>query len=372
MAQISAAAASLQPPVGALNSLHSSNPQPFSWDELSDLIGHDVIATVHHASLAYASTQGSLKLREIISEQYHSSLINAENQVLISGAQEGIFLVMNALLDVGDEVLCFSPCFEPLAQVATQVGAQVTLLPLETDKQWRINWQQLEDNISNHTKLLVINFPHNPTGAHITAAEQKQLIALCEKHHCWLLSDEVFRGLEHQADRQLPAAADLYHKAISMGVVSKSLALPGIRIGWLAMQDTTMMQSIMTIKSHLSICQSSVDTQLCETIIPHSQLIWQRNRNIIKHNKQWLAKHLIAHPELYWQAPQAAATGFVQLKTRRASDLSKIWAEKFGIMVMPNEAFMTELSGFRLTLGLPGADRYYQDIMQFDFAHPVA
>ncbi len=373
MAQISAKMRSAKmlidsAPNSSLQSLHSSNPEPFTWGELNDLLGVDLTASLKQSSLAYASTQGALKLREEICHQYHNSQLSADDVVLISGAQEGIFLVMNALLDAGDEVICFSPCFEPLFQVAEQTGAAVKLLPLDESNQWQINWPQLEQTISQQTKLVVVNFPHNPTGAHITAADQQRLIDLCEQYDCWLFSDEVFRGLEHQPKDQLPAAADNYKKAISMGVVSKSLALPGIRLGWLTLQDNEIRQALMTIKSHLSICQSSIDTQLCEIIIPHSEKIWRRNRTLIKHNKKWLEKHLKGHPELYWQTPKAAATGFMQLKNKNATELAESWAQNHGFMVMPNQAFLTSHAGFRLTLGMPESEGYYQHIMQLNSA----
>ena len=371
MAQISNQLLNAQGPAGSLQSLHSSNPEAFTWDELNALLGLDLTATIKQSSLDYASTQGSLRLRELICQQYHNSNTSAENVVLTSGAQEGIFLVMNALLQAGDEVISFSPCFEPLYQVAQQTGAQVTMLSLDESNQWQINWQELQQTINHQTKLVVINFPHNPTGTHISSADQQRLIKLCDKYDCWLFSDEVFRGLEHHPGEQIPAAADQYKKAISMGVVSKSLALPGIRLGWLTSQDSAIRQSLMTIKSHLSICQSSVDTQLCESIIPHSELIWERNRVIINHNKQWLERHLKNHPELYWQTPKAAATGFMQLKTNQATKLMKHWAKFHGFMVMPDAAFLTERAGFRLTLGRRDAENFYHQIIKFSYSIPA-
>ena len=148
-----------------------------------------------------------------------------------------------------------------------------------------------------------------------------------------------------------------------MGVMSKSLALPGIRLGWLASQDAELLKGIMIVKSHLSICQSSVDTQLCESIIPYSKLIWQRNINIINHNKKWLEQQLTNHSELYWRTPKAAATGFIQLKSKQATTLTAQWAEEHHILVMPDTAFLTAHAGFRLTLGKHNADSLYQLIL---------
>lgn len=359
MAQISAQFAT-----GELVNMHSSNPEPFTWTELNDLIDVDLSSSLAETPLGYESTQGNPKLRSMLS-QHNYTFISAEQLVLTSGAQEGIYLLMNSLLEAGDEVITFTPCFEPLVEVAKQAGAQVTLLSLDAENGWQINWQQLENSISHQTKLMVINFPHNPTGAHISATELKRIIEMCRKYDCWLLSDEVFRGLEHDSTDRLPTAADCYEKAISLGVVSKSLALPGIRMGWMALQDNNLLQKIRTVKSYLSICQSSLDAKICQQIIPHSEMIWQRNRKIIKENKQLVEQNLTNHIQLFWQPPKAAATGFIQFKTNKSSrELALSWANKHHLSVMPNEAFLTSNAGFRLTLGLKNAKDQYQQIMR--------
>lgn len=361
MAQISA-----QWPAGELKNMHSSNPEPLTWDQLQALLNTDLTAAIKNTPFAYESTQGSFKLRSSLCDVLHSKLL-AENLVLTSGAQEGIYLVMNALLNPADHVICFTPCFEPLAKVASDTGAEVSLLPLIEKSGWGIDWELLESSFKDNTQLLVINFPHNPTGTHISSNELDRLIQLCEEHDCWLLSDEVFRGLEHEPADRLPSAADCYHKAIALGVVSKSLALPGVRVGWVATQNHDLIQKIMTIKSHLSICQSSLDVELCQHLIPHSARLWERNRLIIIDNKYKLEKMLSNHTELYWQSPKAAATGFVQLKNHQnANELAINWANNHHFTVMPNTAFLTPSAGFRLTLGQINADKYYRQIKQDD------
>lgn len=346
--------------------MHSSNPEPLTWSELHDMIGFDPLSKLKESSLEYTSTQGNAELRELIVKQYHSDIVTKEDVVLTCGAQEGIFAVMNALLDYEDEVIGFTPCFEPLYSVAHQLGAQVSLLALESNNQWQIDWDMLEKKINHKTKLIVINFPHNPTGAHITESELNKIIDLCRKYDCWLFSDEVFRGLEHDTKDLIPAAVDLYDKAISMGVMSKSLALPGIRLGWLVTRNQKLVQSLMQVKSHLSICQSALDTQLALTLIPHSETILKRNTDIINSNKAWLSQRLKDHSELFWQPPKAAATGYIQLKNYDADEKSKDWLEKYNFMVMPGQAFLTKNSGFRLTLGKKNSKIYFQTLVDFN------
>jgi len=351
-------------PPGSLTNLHSSNPQPFDWQELNQLPGIDLQQLLNTTPLAYESTQGRPAVRSAICDQYHQSL-HMNEVVLTSGAQEGIFLVMQALLKAGDEVIAFTPCFEPLITVAEETGAMLKQLPLIEQTAWSIDWSALQSAMTQNTRLVVVNFPHNPTGCHLNETDWKKLLTLCEQHDCWLFSDEVFRGLEHDPGDRLPAAVDCYAKAISMGVVSKSLALPGVRLGWLSCRDQQVLRRLMAIKSHLSICQSSLDASLCEQLIPHSEVIWQRNVQLIRRNKHKIIDWLANQADFNWQEPVAAATGFVQLKTGSAMDFARQLAEQEKLMVMPGIAFMTDVEGFRLTLGLGDEQFDYRSIRKF-------
>ncbi|MEN8219227.1 MAG: pyridoxal phosphate-dependent aminotransferase [Pseudomonadota bacterium] len=147
-----------------------------------------------------------------------------------SGAQEGIYCCIHALLEKNDKVLAITPVFEPLISTAKEIGCHIIIQSLEPKKVWELDLSQLETNLKQGIKLLIINFPHNPTGAMLTFQQLKQIISLCDKYDCWLLSDEVFRGLEHDESKRLPHVADIYPKGISIGVLSKSFALPGIRV----------------------------------------------------------------------------------------------------------------------------------------------
>ncbi len=345
--------------------LHSSNPEPFSWSELAALTQLDLGQIITQSSFNYESTQGNVALREQLAQQLYPST-SAANLVLTSGAQEGIFLVINSLIQAGDEVVTFSPCFEPLVSVAQAAGAQVSSIPLNPQDNWSIPWATLEASITAKTKLLIINFPHNPTGCSIQATELTRLIACCEKHGVWLFSDEVFRGLEHDKQDTLAAVVEQYKRGISMGVMSKSMALPGIRVGWLVCRDQNLLQQWLTIKSHLSICQSSTDAQLTTALIPFTHAILQRNTNIINTNKTLLNHMLDGHPNFKFSLPTGSATAFIELKYQTGEAFYLQTLQEKQLFVMPNPAFMTAVNGFRLTLGKRQAEQHYQTIFRFD------
>ncbi|MCB1582864.1 MAG: pyridoxal phosphate-dependent aminotransferase [Marinicella sp.] len=348
-------------PAGSLTNIHSSNPEPLSWEQLQDITNSDVGQILTQSPLGYEPVKGNEKLRHLISHHYHHH-IKTDDVVLTSGAQEGIFLVMQALLSSDDHVIAFTPCFEPLVKVAKNTGALVSTCELMAHNNWQIDWQQLKGKFTTKTKLLIINFPHNPTGTHISAGELKKLQELCREYDCWLFSDEVFRGLEHESENRIPPAADDYEKAISMGVMSKALALPGIRLGWLCCKDPALLQEIITIKSHLSICQSSLDGQLCQLIIPHSEAIWQRNTSIILENKTKLREIIRNNDDFTWTEPVASATAFVQLNNNQARFFAQTLAHFHKWLVLPSEVFLTEYQGFRISLGVQQSKTVYQQI----------
>ncbi len=345
--------------------MHSSNPEPFSWDELSTLTQLDLSTLLSQSSFSYESTQGCIKVREGLAEHCYQNT-HVDQITLTSGAQEGLFVLMNSLLTVGDEVISLTPCFEPLIHIAQSLGAEVNSLALDADDNWAIPWQQLEQMVTPKTKLLVINFPHNPTGKHITQAELDRLINLCDQAGCWLLSDEVFRGLEHDPSMQLPAVVDVYAQGISMGVMSKATALPGIRVGWLAMQDKNLLDRCLTVKSHLSICQSSLDARMCELLLPFSQKIHHRSVAVINHNKTLVADMLNGHTGLSFNESHGSATAFIKLLHMDALEFCQNMVKLNGIFVMPNQAFLTDQPGFRMTLGKKQSTEFFATIFSQD------
>lgn len=106
-------------------------------------------------------------------------------------------------------------------------------------------------------QAVIVNFPHNPTGALLSRVQWQHLCVLCEAHGAYLFSDEMYRGLEHDVSAKLPAAVDSYRLGISLSGMSKALSMPGLRIGWIATQDTDLLQHILQLKDYTTICSSA-------------------------------------------------------------------------------------------------------------------
>jgi len=177
-----------------LVSMHSTNPMPFTQLELEQTIGQSFASILTDVELGFAPDEGTLALRQTLA-QYHYSKSTAAEIMTFAGAQEALFCVYNALLKKNDKVLAVSPIYQPLLQIPLNCGCDVNTIELDAGNNWTLDLNEVEASFKAGCRLFVINFPHNPTGATLTANEFHQVVDLCRQYDVWLLSDEVFRGL---------------------------------------------------------------------------------------------------------------------------------------------------------------------------------
>jgi len=295
-------------------------------------------------------------LRMTLAENLYSS-ISSEQVITHAGAQEALFCAFYALLEKGDKVLAVTPIFEPLVKIPMNMGCELAYVNLDEKNNWTLNLADIEKHFKTGCRLFIINFPHNPTGAMITHDELTKIVQLCEKYNVWLLSDEVFRGLEHQSDCQLPAVADIYDQGISIGVISKAFALPGIRVGWLVSKNQQLRKKVLDVKGYLSICNSQVDELLAAAILQKYQLLLKRNLGIILENKSLLEPlKSIVGENISINIPNAGCSAFALVKD--SEDLVNKIAQETQLLLYPASLFKTEVSGVRIGFG-------NQDFKQF-------
>lgn len=345
-----------------LTHLHASNPEPWTREELEQLVNQDIFTIPNNFHCHYETSIGGESLRLTISENLYNKTA-ANHIITTTGAQEAIFCIMHAVLEKNDHIVVFTPIFEPLMEIPKRLECLVTPIPLEQKNNWQPDLNQLEESITKKTKMVIINFPHNPTGAHITQETLNDMINICKKRGCWLFSDEVFRGLEHNPENRISAAADCYQKGISLGVMSKAFALPAIRVGWIACQNTQLLDRIRHIKSQLSICHSLIDGYLTERIIPHHIDILERNRKIILTNKNILEEILKTCENLTVNLPVAGSTCFPIISNQTSENFVNALKKQEKILLLPNNLFNTKSSGFRLSLGLKKCNKYLKKII---------
>ena len=146
---------------------------------------------------------------------------------MVAVPEEAIFVAMQVLLKPGDHVIAMLPAYQSLYELARSLGCMVTPWMVEPTKSgWHLDLDRLEKCLTPQTRLVVINFPHNPTGLLASQAELDQIVAFARQHSLYLFSDEMYHFLEYDLGRRLPPVASIYEKGISLSGLSKSFALP--------------------------------------------------------------------------------------------------------------------------------------------------
>ena len=301
--------------------------------------------------LGYTESLGHPLLREEISKLYLHS--QPKHTIVFSGAEEGSFAFMNALLEPNDHVIVQFPCYQSLTEVAQAIGCKVTKWLMDPGNNWQLDMDFLEKNITAHTKAIVVNFPHNPTGYLPSIAVFNRIIEIARQHDIFVFSDEVYRLLEYHEKDRLPAMCDVYDKGISLGVMSKSFGLAGLRIGWIVTRDQELFNKIASYKDFTTICSSAPSEFLAILALKNKEFLLNRNLEIIKTNLKQLVSFFSRHSHLFdWIKPNAGPLIFPRLTfTQDAEAFCLDLLEKKGVLLLPGNRFNYDNRYIRLGFG---------------------
>jgi len=304
----------------------------------------------HAHWLGYTESPGAPELREAISRIY--TTIQPEQVLVHSGAEEAIFLLMNALLSRGDHLIVHSPCYQSLFEVGHALGCEVTLWRARPETSWALDLDELRRSIRPNTRLIVVNLPHNPTGYLMARAEFQELQRIAQEHDLYLFSDEVYREIEHDPALRLPGACDINEKAISLGVLSKSYGLAGLRIGWIATRDAWVYKRMAELKDYTTICNSAASEFLAGVALRHRERLAARNLGIILHNLDLLDTFFATRTELFeWQRPRAGPIAFPRLLGEEVEVFCERLAVSAGVLLLPGTLYDHPGNYFRIGFG---------------------
>jgi aspartate/methionine/tyrosine aminotransferase len=331
--------------------LSPSDCESLSLSELLSMADSTIRELWEKLSLGYTEASGHPFLRQAIASLYtHTS----PDQVLVLAPEEGIFIAMHTLLSPGDEVICISPAYQSLHEIAHSIGCRVVPWPLTPGLQsWSVDIDQLADSISDKTRLVVINFPHNPTGYLLSRSDLESLITLARQHQIYVFSDEMYRLLEYNEGQRLPSICDIYERGISLSGMSKSLAMPGLRIGWLATADKDLRNRWITLKDYTTICSSAPSEILALIGLNAMDQILPRNLKIINDNLAAAEAFFSRHaPEFDWFPPQAGSVAFPKWNgPGTVNALCQELVDSQGVLLVPGSLFEVPGGHFRLGLG---------------------
>jgi aspartate/methionine/tyrosine aminotransferase len=260
---------------------------------------------------------------------------------------------MQAILEPGDHVVVTFPGYQSLYEIARSLGCRVTRWTLQAgERGWGLDVSALSDSLTPQTKLLVINFPHNPTGYLPAGDELDAIVNLARTRGICLFSDEMYRLLEYQPAQRLPPVCDLYPRGVSLFGLSKTFSLPGLRVGWLATQDRTLLERFSTLKDYTTICSSAPSEILALIALRARETIVARNLALIQRNLEVAERFFEAHGDrLDWLRPRAGSVAFPRLRDGLSAERFCQDLLGWGVMAVPGGLFEFPGEHFRLGLG---------------------
>ena len=286
----------------------------------------------------YTESPGGPALRQAITSLYERT--SAEEVVATSCAEEGIFLLYHALLRPGDHVIVETPCYESALQVARSTGAEVS--------QWR---RRYEDGWAHDLDALAGVIRPGDTPALPQPAAQS------DRHSAgragiraassgspartgWWCSATRFTANSSTIRPAAPAACDEYERAVSLGSISKSYGLPGLRTGWIATRDAGLREAVLTLKDYTTICASAPSEFLTALALRHRQVLLDRNLAIVRRNLPLLDGFFERHAGTFaWIRPTASPIGFPRVTG--LGDLTRFCEQLAvaGVLLLPGSVY---------------------------------
>ena len=330
--------------------LSASDCESLTLTELLALADDEARGLWERLWLGYTESAGHPLLRAEIAALY-AGLDAADT--LVAAPEEAIFVLMNALLEPGDEVIVTWPAYQSLAEIARVIGCRVTRWELRpAGGAWSLDPDDLPGLMTPRTRLVVVNFPHNPTGFLPSPEAWDAIVQAVAARGALLFSDEMYRWLEYDEAQTLPAACERYERGVSLGGVSKSLGLPGLRIGWLATRDRDALRRAGEVKDYTTICSSAPSEILALVGLRAREWLVGRNLAIVQANLREAEKYFgHRHSKYEWLPPRAGPVAFPR---RLGVASTQGWADETvrerGVMIAPGEMFATP-GHFRVGLG---------------------
>ena len=300
--------------------------------------------------LDYGPIIGSLTLRRHIASLY--AYDDPDSVTLAHGCINANELVLMTLLEPGDHVVTLLPTYQQLYAFPESLGCAVTKIALKEEMGWQADLQAICAAVTQRTRLICLNFPNNPTGTCPDRAFLEQLCAFCAARGIWILCDEVYQGLDPEYECSV---SDLYARGVSTSSMSKTMALAGLRIGWIHCQDADLLARINARRDYHVISESALSDALACIAFVHRDAIMARSRVIADTNRKILREWLRDEPLADCVIPRSGTVCFLKVNTDMPSaQLCERLQEETGVFFAPGSCFGVE-GHVRLGLGIDNA-----------------
>jgi aspartate/methionine/tyrosine aminotransferase len=317
---------------------------------VNEILSEKDLLDLESFRLGYSESLGNTMLRKEIATLFENVTYD---EIVVAVPQEGIFIVLNALLDAGDKVVVQVPCYQSMCAIPRAIGCKlVTWEPSIVKGKWHWDLDFLQQNVDKTTKLIIINSPQNPTGALFSLKEFFKIVDLARENGCFLLSDEMYRMMEYRKEDRLPIGSDVYDRCISLCGLSKTFGLGGLRIGWLSVREKEIFDRIVKLKDYTTLSNSSLSEFVGLAALRKKETLLERNLGIVERNLKSLDEFFSRHIDRFtWIRPDAGPVAFVKAKFRLTESWCDRLVEAKGVLVTPGYTFGYGEEFFRIGFG---------------------
>ena len=314
-----------------------------SLDELFDLSNVDKTAFLNNLCAqkqGYGNITGNPDLKNGISKLYET--VTPDGIIPTIGGAGANHLVFYSLVEPSDSVVSIIPTYQQLYSIPESFGAEVKLLKLKKENNFLPDIDELKALVSSNTKLICINNPNNPTGALMPAKMLEQIVQVAQSVNAFVLSDEVYRGL-NLTEEKTPSVADIYEKGISVCSMSKIFSLAGLRLGWVASKNKKIIENCLSHREYNMISCSITDESLAALALKNADKIIARNKKIIKECLEILDNWVKNEPDFNYVKPMAGTTALLYYDFDMTSkELCDRLAKEAGVFLTPGFCFEEE------------------------------
>ena len=326
--------------VGAKYNIAETCVDSISMNELFELTGEDKTEFLNRLCarrLSYGDIEGLPEFRKGVCGLYKT--LNIENIVPTHGASGANHHVFYSLISPGDRVVSIMPTYQQLYSIPESYGADVQILHLSKENNYLPDLEKLRRLVTPKTKMICINNPNNPTGALMSEQMLREIVDIARSADAWILCDEVYRHLS-QEDGWCPSIVDLYEKGISVSSMSKVFSLAGLRLGWIATHDMSVVKSCLSHRDYNLVSCGVFDEMLAAAALKHRDKLLERSRKIVRENLQILDDWVSSEPHVSYVKPEAGTTALVYYDLDISSyEFCEEMYKKTGAFVTPGDCF---------------------------------
>ena len=326
--------------VGAKYNIAETCVDSISMNELFELTGEDKTEFLNRLCarrLSYGDIEGLPEFRKGVCGLYKT--LNIENIVPTHGASGANHHVFYSLISPGDRVVSIMPTYQQLYSIPESYGADVQILHLSKENNYLPDLEKLRRLVTPKTKMICINNPNNPTGALMSEQILREIVEIARSADAWILCDEVYRHLS-QEDGWCPSIVDLYEKGISVSSMSKVFSLAGLRLGWIATHDMSVVKSCLSHRDYNLVSCGVFDEMLAAVALKHRDKLLERSRKIVRENLQILDDWVSSEPHVSYVKPKAGTTALVYYALDIPSyEFCEEMYKKTGAFVTPGDCF---------------------------------